>query len=226
MDALMEGRWALMKQWGKLREIGEDRIFLCDLQAGSENLDENVVALGWVRDRLKRAIIDTPPEGGKLDAVWHHKRGWIHPVDEIRKAAAAVEAGKITRDEVADAPGVDLVEVDAENARDQERLKVNSWTTIPGGFEITFAEPNAFPFWNDMETQSDGLLERPDGYRLQICRIRRTREGAYKLGFTGPFRDMFRLSFRKLHPDLDAAKTAAEEIFRCGLERHGLALAS
>ncbi len=143
MDALMEGRWALMKQWGNLREIEEDHIFPGDMQASFENLDENVVALGWVRDRLKRAIIETPPDGGKIGAVWHHKRGWIRPVDEIRKAAAAVESGKITREDAAHAIGVDLAEVDAENARDQDRLKVNGWTVLPQGFEVTFEEPKS-----------------------------------------------------------------------------------
>lgn len=64
-----------------------------------------------MRDRLKRAIVNTPPDGGKLGAVWHHRRGWIHPVDEIRKAAAAVKSGCTSRKEVAEAMGVDLAEM-------------------------------------------------------------------------------------------------------------------
>ncbi|UFS81539.1 MULTISPECIES: hypothetical protein [Rhizobium] len=52
------------------------------------------------------------------------------------------EAGEITREEGADALGFDLAEVDAENTRDQERLKVTGWTTLPEGFEVTAGEAN------------------------------------------------------------------------------------
>ncbi|MFT4163391.1 hypothetical protein [Shinella sp.] len=186
-------------------------------------------------------------EGADLhDAVWHRERGWLpktrspilEEVEAFNKAVnvswglphrrAAVFGGDI---EIVD---VDLVEVDAENARDRARLSAflncvlaEPWvdSDVDGDpFEITDPEEKAFPCWHDMETQSDGLIERPDGYRIAICRIRHTREG-FKLGFSGPFRDMFRGHFRRYYPDLDSAKTAAEDIFRSGLESHGLALA-
>lgn len=132
-----------------------------DLQAVFEKLDENVITLGWVRDRLKRAIVATPPEGGKLFAVWHHKGGWIHPVDKIRQSAKAVAADELTREEVAEAMGFDLEEIDTGNARDRDRLQLGdatfydcrlqstladatlqdqiapgTWTTLPDGYEV------------------------------------------------------------------------------------------
>lgn len=172
-----------------------------------------------------------PAEG----MVWHHNHGWLHPRKYIEAAQADIEAGETTREEFVEIVDVDLVEVDAENARDRARLSAflkfdlaEPWvdSDVDGDpFEITYPEEKAFPCWHDMENQSDGLIERPDGYRIAICRIRHTREG-FKLGFSGPFRDMFRGHFRRYYPDLDSAKTAAEDIFRSGLERHGLALAS
>ncbi|MDX1216292.1 hypothetical protein GOL99_12180 [Sinorhizobium medicae] len=147
VDALMNGRAALMKQWGSLFAL-EDGGYPLEKDAALENMDENIAALGWVRKRLESAIVETPPDAGKLDAVWHHQRGWIHPVEEIRKTAAAVEAVKLTREDVADAMRVDLAEVDAANAKDKERLKVNGWTVIPDGFEVTFCEDDldGWPF--------------------------------------------------------------------------------
>ncbi|RVG70889.1 hypothetical protein [Sinorhizobium meliloti] len=200
--ALMEGRIRLMKDWGDRYRSQDRSPFEDDLA----EIDADIVAVADIRERLKEGIMwqrycqgrSLEPEK-KVSVAWHHRHGWM--------------------------PTADFVEKPIEDVFDQEQISPGTWTTIPDSYAIAFAEPTTVPYWNDMETQSDGLLERPDGYRLQICRIRRTREGFYKLGFTDPFRDMFR-SFRKLYPDLDAAKTAAEEIFRGGLERHGLAFAS
>lgn len=114
VDALANGRASLMKQWGSVFEeqTYDDGIMLLAKDSILENLDDNIAALGWVRKRLERAVVDTPPEGGKLDAVWHHKRGWIHPVDEIR-AAAAIKARKRFQEDFVEIDEVDLVEVDA-----------------------------------------------------------------------------------------------------------------
>ena len=58
-----------------------------------------------------------PAEG----MVWHHNHGWLLPRKYIEAAKADVEAGDLTREEVADALGIDVAELDAENARDRAR---------------------------------------------------------------------------------------------------------
>lgn len=71
--------------------------------------------------------------------VWHHKHGWLHPVKYLEAAKADVEAGEITREEVADALGVDLAEADATNARDrarQDQMSPGTWTTLPDGVGV------------------------------------------------------------------------------------------
>lgn len=143
VDALATGRAALMKQWGSVfeQEVYDDGMFLLSKDSILENLDDNIAALGWVRKRLERAVIDTPPEGGKLDAVWHHKRGWIRPVDEIR-TAAAIEARKRSQE-------FDLVELDAANSRDQDQMSPGTWTTIPEGFDVDAAP--GYSFVGDIE---------------------------------------------------------------------------
>lgn len=55
--------------------------------------------------------------------VWHHKHGWLQPTKYLKNAAADVEAGEITREDVAADVGVDLAELDVENARDRVRLR-------------------------------------------------------------------------------------------------------
>ncbi len=85
-------------------------------------------------DRLD-AESDTPVTEPK--AAWHHKHGWLHPKKAMETAQADIEAGEITREEVADALGVDLAEVDAENARDrvrQDQMSPGAWTTLPDYF--------------------------------------------------------------------------------------------
>jgi peptidoglycan/xylan/chitin deacetylase (PgdA/CDA1 family) len=83
--------------------------------------------------------------------VWHHNHGWLHPRKYIEAAKADVEAGEITREEVADALGFYVAELDAENARDrarQDQMSPGTWTTLPEGidlddwmFDITDPEP-------------------------------------------------------------------------------------
>lgn len=73
--------------------------------------------------------------------VWHHKHGWLHPTKYLEAAKADVEAGDLTREDVAAVLGVDLAEVDAENARDrarQDQMSTDTWTTLPDGFEVAF----------------------------------------------------------------------------------------
>ncbi len=137
VDALANGRASLMKQWGSVfeQEVYDDGVLLLSKASILENLDDNIAALAWVRKRLERAVVDTPPEGGKLDAVWHHKRGWIHPVDEIR-AAAAIEARKRCQEDFVEIDEVDLVEVDAANSSDQDQIAPGSWVTLPDGYEV------------------------------------------------------------------------------------------
>lgn len=50
-----------------------------------------------------------PAEG----MIWHHNHGWLHPKKYIEAAQADIEAGEITREEVADALGIDVAELDA-----------------------------------------------------------------------------------------------------------------
>lgn len=111
-----------------------------------------------------------PAEG----MVWHHNHGWLHPRKYIEAAKADIEAGETTREEVADALGIDVAEVDAENARDRARIQLGdaifydcrlqsnladgtaqdqvapgTWTTLPQGFDVD-ADPG-YSFVGDVE---------------------------------------------------------------------------
>ena len=177
-----------MKQWGSVfeQDIYDDGMLLLAKDCILENLDDNIAALGWVRKRLEKAVVDTPPEGGKLDAVWHHKRGWIHPVDEIRRAAKAVAADELIREEAAEAMGLDLEEIDAANARDRVRIQLGdatfydcrlqstladgtaqdqiapgTWMTLPEGFDVDvdpfeITDPEETMVVASADTQTDG----------------------------------------------------------------------
>jgi len=75
--------------------------------------------------------------------AWHRTHGWLHPVEHLKNAAADVEAGEITREEVAAAVGIDLDEVDAENARDrarQDQVSPGTWALLPEDIEALFDE--------------------------------------------------------------------------------------
>jgi hypothetical protein len=90
---------------------------------------------------VDRQINEKAPRG-----AWHRTHGWLHPVKTMEAAKDAVEASELTREEVADALGVDLAEVDAENTRDQKRDQISPgmWTTLPEGFD--FADDETSPF--------------------------------------------------------------------------------
>ncbi|MEY9831088.1 hypothetical protein ABIA25_002903 [Sinorhizobium fredii] len=97
---------------------------------------------------VDRQINERSPE-----AAWHRTHGWLHPLRHLEEAAAAVAAGETTREAVAEEMGVDLEQVDAENAHDQERLRVNGWTVLPEGFEVTFEQ--ADDTWLYADTEAD-----------------------------------------------------------------------
>jgi hypothetical protein len=63
---------------------------------------------------------------------WHHDLGHIHPMKSMETAVASVEAGEVMREDVANALGLDIAEMDAENARDRERDQIapGTWTTL------------------------------------------------------------------------------------------------
>lgn len=334
--ALHHERVRLAGEWSKAYDDEEGSGFHRDSEL--ESLAAAIDLTTDLRRKIEVAVDITK-------AAWHNEYGWLHPVKYLEAAKDAVEAGEITREEVADALGFDLAEVGAENVRDRmrqslmspgtwttlpddfgvddlmfditdpeedqiviasadtqtdgtvvgvysfdlkpglqsehpvdksvnkgiwaiitrnffdvsdreiqlaeqvlnsdpnllnaikssveglrkqygsDRPQAKGWTTIPEDFEITYAEPTAFPYWNDMANQSDGLIHRQDGYVLAVCRIRHSRDG-FKLGFTKPFRELFGGGFQKFYLDLDSAKAAAEDIFSRRLAKCGLALAS
>lgn len=98
--------------------------------------------------------------------AWHRTHGWLHPVEHLKNAAADVEAGEITREDVADALGVDLAEVDAENARDrvrQDQIAPGTWTALPEGFEVDadpyeITDPDEKIVIAAADTQTDGTV--------------------------------------------------------------------
>lgn len=120
---------------------------------------EMIIAEIQVGEALQDASIGPylggyPGEG----MVWHHKYGWLHPTKYLEVVKTDVEAGEITREEVAAALGVDLAEVDAENARDEARLPVTSFTALPEGFDEDT--------WPYAETESD--QKPPNGLKKLV----------------------------------------------------------
>lgn len=131
--ALVHDRVRLMHEWAK---IGDDdgRI---DPDGDRWVIDGVVDAMTDLRRKIEAAN-DAPK------AAWHHERGWLHP-------KKAMEAGDLTREDVAADLGFDLAEVDAENARDrarQDQMSPGTWTTLPDEvdsdgwmFDVTDPEP-------------------------------------------------------------------------------------
>lgn len=158
VDALMEGRSKLMKDWG--------RVFQSDAYAPYSHddvlndIDCNIVTLAEVRQRLQATI---KAERQRINGAWHRTHGWLHPVKHIEDVAAAIAAGETTREEVADVLGADLAEVDAENERDFERLQPGTWTTLPPdfGYDVVTDWPSdatepASVVTAGIDTQADG----------------------------------------------------------------------
>ena len=102
----------------------------------------------------------------RAGSAWHHKHGCLHPRKDMETAKSAVEAGDLTREEVADALGVDLAAVDAENARDrarQDQMSPGTWTTLPYDFgedDLMFDVTDPEPTTAGMDTQktADGKV--------------------------------------------------------------------
>lgn len=112
VDALMEGRIKLMKDWGD-RYRSEDRSpFEGDLDA----IDDDIVTVASVRERLKEGIM----------------------IEQFR----ITKAREAIKDDALVAAAQKHI---AENARDQERLKVTSFTTLPEGFDIS-DEVDTWPY--------------------------------------------------------------------------------
>ena len=98
--------------------------------------------------------------------VWHHKHGWLHPKKYMEAAKADVEAGDLTREEVAYALGFDIAEVDAQIAsiRDRlDRLEPGTWTALPDEvdsddlmFDVT--DPEDKIVIASADTQTDGTM--------------------------------------------------------------------
>lgn len=151
--ALVHDRVRLMHEWA---QIGDDdgRI---DPDGDRWVIDGIVDAMTDLRRKIEAA--DDAPK-----AAWHHERGWLHPKKAMEAAKADVEAGDLTREEVADALGVDFAEVDAQIASIRDRLdrfESESWTTLPEDaddlmFDITDPEEKIVIASGD--TQTDGTV--------------------------------------------------------------------
>ncbi|MDH2092050.1 hypothetical protein N5K21_25315 [Rhizobium pusense] len=97
-------------------------------------------------DRLAKAIDLTTDLRRKVEvavditkAAWHNEYGWLHPKKAMEAAQDDIEAGAASREKVADALGIDVSELDAENARDrarQDQMSPGTWTTLPEGFDV------------------------------------------------------------------------------------------
>jgi len=160
--ALVEGRIKLMDDWKNLYRLPDRGQYEGDLSIKNADIE----ILDMIRDRLKGGQMiqsfDQPrsaePQQRPTEA-WHHKHGWLHPKKDMETAKAAVEAGDLTREEVADALGFDIAEVDAQIAsiRDHlDRLEPGTWTTLPEDaedwmFDITDGEA---PITAGADTQS------------------------------------------------------------------------
>ncbi|OCW56272.1 hypothetical protein [Hoeflea olei] len=97
-------------------------------------------------ERLAKAIDLTTDLRRKVEvaaditkSAWHNEYGWLHPVKSMEAAIADYESGEATREDVADALGIDVAELDAANARDrarQDQIAPGTWTTLPEGYDV------------------------------------------------------------------------------------------
>lgn len=155
--ALHHERVRLTGEWSKAFDDEEGSGFHRDSE-----LDRLAAAIDLTTD-LRRKI-EVAHDISK--AAWHNEFGWLHPKKATEAAEAAVEAGDLTREDVADALGVDLTEVDAENARDrarQDQMSPGTWTTLPDGvgvddwmFDIT--DPESTTAGMDTQKTADGKV--------------------------------------------------------------------
>lgn len=123
VDALVEGRIRLMKDWGDRYRSTDRSPFEDDLAL----IDADIVAVADIREHLKEGIgmlrlckskaRDTEQ---KVGVAWHHKHGWL-PTDDFEEAAV-------------------------EDVRDQDQMSPGTWAALPEGFEISFDETDAWPY--------------------------------------------------------------------------------
>lgn len=124
--------------------------------------------------------------------TWHSKLGWLpktrspilKEVEAFNKAVnvswglphrRAAMFGKDIEDLDGDLPPDDFRKKLQSFDAAQDQVSPGTWTTLPDEFDVdgrpydvTKPEEKASPCWHDMENQSDGLIERPDGYRIAI----------------------------------------------------------
>lgn len=132
--ALHHERVRLTGEWSKAFDDDEGSGFHRDSEL--ERLAEAIDLTTDLRRKIEVAVDITK-------AAWHNEYGWLHPKKAMETAQADIEAGRITREEVANALGVDLDEVDAENATDrarQDQMSPGTWTTLPEDFEGAFED--------------------------------------------------------------------------------------
>ncbi|ASP98426.1 hypothetical protein CN065_14175 [Sinorhizobium meliloti] len=108
VDALMEGRIRLMKDWGDRWRSPDRSPFEDDLA----HIDADIVAVADIRERLKEGIMwqrfcqerSADPEK-RVSVAWHHERGWL--------------------------PSADFIEKPIEGSLDQDQMSPDTWTTLP-----------------------------------------------------------------------------------------------
>lgn len=155
--ALHHERVRLAREWQKGFDDSESMAPIRDqaMEALANALDE----VTDLRRKIEVAVDITK-------AAWHNEFGWLHPKKFVEAAKDAVEAGEITREEVAAAYMVDLSEVDAENVRDrmrQDQMSPGTWTTLPDGYEVDadpfeITDPEEKIVIASADTQTDGTM--------------------------------------------------------------------
>lgn len=134
-------------------------------QIGYDNSRINPDGDRWVIDGVVDAITDLRRkiEAGEKEpkAAWHHEHGWLHSKKDIEDAKDAGEVAGFTREEFVEIVDVDLVEVGAENSRDQDQVSPGTWTTLPEGFDVDtdpfeITDPEEKVVVASVDTQIDG----------------------------------------------------------------------
>lgn len=140
VDALMEGRIRLMKDWeDRWRSPGRGP-FEDDLA----HIDADIVAVADIREHLKEGIMvqhlcqnRAIDREKKVSVAWHHERGWL--------------------------PSADFVEKPIEGATTQDQLSPGTWTTLPEGYEVDadpyeITDPKKKIVIASADTQTDGTM--------------------------------------------------------------------
>ncbi len=157
VTALTHESVRLMTEWKKSADDYESSPYWRAMDCAE--IDEDVDAVTDLRRKIE--AVEYEPK-----AAWHNEFGWLHPKKAAEAATAAVEAGELTREDVAAPLGVDLAEVDAENARDrgrQDQMSPGTWTTLPEGFD-----PDDWPFDTDPEPTTARIDVQTKGGKVRI----------------------------------------------------------